>query len=52
MKKTETIKKDKSKINNAISEINNTLEGKKSSLDEAEDWVSDLEEKIEKKNPT
>ena len=48
MKKTETIKKDKSKINNAISEINNTLEGKKSSLDEAEDRISVLEDKVEK----
>ena len=33
---------------NAISEINNTLEGIKSKLDEAEDCISDLEDKVEK----
>ena len=44
----ETIKKDQSKIKNAISEINNTLEEINSRLDEAEDTISVLEDKVEK----
>ena len=44
----ETIKKDQSKIKNAISEINNTLERINSRLDEAEDTISVLEDKVEK----
>ena len=38
-------------MKNAISEMKTTLEGIKSSLDEAEDWISDLEDKVVKKHP-
>ena len=34
-----------------LSEINNTLEGINSRLDEAEDQISDLEEKVENTHP-
>ena len=34
-----------------LSEINNTLEAIKSRLDEAEDNISDLEDKVGKKHP-
>ena len=47
-KDTETIKKDQLEIKNAISEINNTLEGIKSRLYEAENQISDLEDKGER----
>ena len=46
----ETIKKDQWEVKNAISSINNTLEGLNSRWDEAEDWISDLEDKVEKKH--
>ena len=46
-KKKEIIKKDQSEIKNAISEINNTLKGI-NRLDEAECWISGLEDKEEK----
>ena len=36
---------------NVISEINNTLEGMKSRLHEAEDLISVLKDKVEKKHP-
>ena len=49
-KDIEAMKKDQSQIKNAISEINNTLEGIISKLDEAEDWNSNLEDKVEKNN--
>ena len=48
-KDIETIKVDQSEIKNAISGTNNTLEWIKSRLDEAEDQISDLEDKVEKK---
>ena len=35
-------------MNNTISELKNTVEGNKSSLDEAEELNSELEEKVEK----
>ena len=35
-------------MKNAISELKNTVKGKKSRLDEAEDWISELEDKVEK----
>ena len=41
-------KKHKEKSENAISEINNTLEGKNSRVDEAEDHTSDLGGRAEK----
>ena len=36
-------------MKNTISEQNNTVEGIKSRLDEAEHWTSELEDKVEKK---
>ena len=45
----ETKTRDQSEIKTAISEINTTLEGKNSRSDEAEDWISVLEDKVEKK---
>ena len=38
-------------MKNTISELKNTVEGMKSRRDEAEDWISELEDKVEKKNP-
>ena len=35
-------------MKNNISELENTVEGMKSRLDEAEDWISELEDKVEK----
>ena len=35
----------------AISEMKNTLEGIKNSLDEVEDWISNLEDKVKIKTP-
>ena len=35
-------------MKNTISEMKNTLERKKIRLDEAEDWTSDLKNKLEK----
>ena len=46
-KDIEIIKKDQSEIKNAIFEINNTLEGTNSRWDEAENCISDLEDKVE-----
>ena len=37
-------------MKNTISELKNTLEGRNSRLVEAEDWISKLENKVEKKN--
>ena len=50
-KDIETIQKKKKKweIKNAISEINNTLKGINGRLDEAEDWISDLEDEVKRK---
>ena len=47
-KETETIKKKKEEMNNKISEIENTPEGIRSRLHEAEDQSSKLEVKVEK----
>ena len=38
---------DQSEIQNAISEVINTLGGINSGLDEAENWISNLEGKVE-----
>ena len=46
-----SIIKNQSEITNAISKMKDTLEGKHSKLKEAEDWISDLEDKGERKNP-
>ena len=35
-------------MKNTISELKNTVEGMKSRLDEAEDWFSELQDKVEK----
>ena len=32
-------------------ELKNIVEGIQSSLDEAEDWISELDDKVEKKHP-
>ena len=47
-KDLESIIKDQPEIKNAVSEINNTLEGVNSGLDESENWINDLEDKVEK----
>ena len=47
----ETIKKYQSEIQNAISEINNILEGINRRLDEGKAGITDLEEKVEKNHP-
>ena len=47
-KDIETIRKDQSEIKNAVSKIYITPVGINSKLDEAEDHISDLEDKIEK----
>ena len=47
---TETIRKDQPKMKTTISEINNTLEGISSRLDETDDQISNLEDKVEKIN--
>ena len=44
----ETRKKEQSEIKNAIFEINNTLEGVSSRLDEVQDWISYFEDKVGK----
>ena len=36
-------------MNNTISELKNTVEGIKNRLNEAEYWISELEDKVEKK---
>ena len=41
------IKKDQTEIKNAIPEISNTLERINSKLDEAEDWICNLADKVE-----
>ena len=38
--------KSKETVMNTITEINNTLEGINSKITEAEEWISDLEDKI------
>ena len=38
-------------MKNTISELKNRVEGIGSSLDEAEDWISELEDKVEKNTP-
>ena len=47
-KEIETINKGQEEMKNIISELQNTVEGIKSRLDEAEDWISELEDKVEK----
>ena len=45
-KDLEQIKKSQLKINNAIYEIKNTLEGTMSRITEAEDWIYEVEDKM------
>ena len=47
-KDIEIIKKNQSEKKNAITEMNNTLGGINNMLDEGEDQISDLEDKVEK----
>ena len=42
----EELKSKQTMMNNTITEIKNSLEGIKSRITEAEEWISDLEEKI------
>ena len=42
-KEIETINKEQEEIKNTICTLKNTAEGIKSRLDEAEDWISELE---------
>ena len=46
-KEIETINKDQEEMKKTISELKNTVEGIKSRLDEAEDWISELQGKVE-----
>ena len=45
-KDPEEIKKSQLKMNNAINEIKNTLEGTNSRITEAEDMISEVEDKM------
>ena len=45
-KDIEMIKRDQSQMNNTIWKMKNALEGMYSRLDEAEDWISNLEDKV------
>ena len=45
-KDTEELKSKQTMMNNTINEIKNTLEGINSRITEAEEWISDLEDKI------
>ena len=47
-KEIETINKNQGEMKNTISEIKNILEGITSRLDEAENWISELEHKVER----
>ena len=47
-KDMETLNKNQSEVKNTISEMENTVEGIKCRLDEAKDWISDLEDKVER----
>ena len=47
--KKETINKNQEEMNNKISKIKNTLQGIISRLDEAEDQISELVNKVERK---
>ena len=49
-KEIETINKNQEEMKNTISEMKNTVEEIKSRPDEAE-WISKLEDKVEKKHP-
>ena len=47
-KDIKTINKNQEEMKNIISEIKNTLEWNTSRLDEAQDWISMLEAKVER----
>ena len=44
----ETMNKNQKEMKNTISEMKYTLKGIKSSQDETEDWISKLQDKVEK----
>ena len=46
-KEIETINKGQEEMKNTISELKTTVQGIKSRLDEAEDWISELQGKVE-----
>ena len=50
-KDIEKINKGQEERNNTISELKNTVEGIKSKQGEACDWISELEDKVEKNLP-
>ena len=50
-KDLEELKNKQTMMNNTINEIKDTLEGINSRITEAEEWQSDLEDKIAKKLP-
>ena len=50
-KEIETINKTGEEMKNTISKLKNTDEVLNSRLNEAEDWISELEDKVEKKTP-
>ena len=45
-KDLEEIKNNRSTINNRKTEVKNTQEGNKSRVTEAEEWISDLEDRM------
>ena len=45
-KDLEELKSKQTMMNNTINEIKNSLEGNSSRITEAEEWISDLEDKI------
>ena len=45
-KEIKNTRKTQSELNNTIHEIKNTLEGTNSRLDDTEEWVSNLEDRI------
>ena len=51
-KDIETINKSQGEMKNTISEMKNIVKGIKIKLDEAEDWTSELDYKVEKNSQT
>ena len=49
-KEIKNIKKDQSEMKNTIHEIKNTLDGINSRLNEAEEWIRNLEGRVMEKN--
>ena len=45
-KELENVKNNQIEMNNMITEIKNTLEGINSRLDDTEEWISELEDRV------